>query len=350
MSCFNFLSCYEEKYISFEFYLTPFKPDLWGTLLIFLGMLITLLMAFKWIYFPDNGTSYSSMWLLFIAMLLDDTPYVPKRLERSQFYRIIFSAWGPVALLLMNCYSSLIISELNAPLRGATPEFLEDLVCEKSILTRQTRFLVNITSTDLAKILARKPRNLSLSWDDPGCFRFLMAQNYKYERMPMLAYALVDIRKEIQLKLHHVDRVGGVAQMGRSQLAEFLLLSDKHSIYPRRLASVFLKNRRRAMEMYQGYAEKEIALCEKSVLIGERTNVDKEFVYLSGKYPRKKFYKGIDDFRSGLRAWSFKGSGGSKVPRNFAAILESGIYEGWKSKWLEGDLPGGVGQSPMGKS
>lgn len=70
------------------------------------------------------------VWLLYISMLLDDFSSVPEVVRNSLFYRLIFVAWGPVAILLTNCYSGLMISELNAPLRQARSQNFEDLICK----------------------------------------------------------------------------------------------------------------------------------------------------------------------------------------------------------------------------
>lgn len=323
-STFNFLSCYEEKYISFGFYLIPFMPQLWYALLIFLGVKIAILMAFKWIYLRSEVISYSSMWLLLVAMLLDDSAPVPQKLENTQFYRLILSVWGPVAVLLTNCYSSLMISDLNAPLSGATPESFEDLVCEKSSLVGRSEYYVNVTKMELTTMQQNlnKPRVISDSFFDPGCFRLLMVQDYNDERISRFYFALEYIKDDLE----NLARMG-VTQIRREQLIQFLLLSDKHATLPRRMISLIQKMGYGAMPMYQKYVEEEISLCEKSVLAGENYQIDTEFEYYGGKYPWKKFYKGKDSLRPSVRVWSFEGGGrGSKVPRNFEALFESGIY------------------------
>ncbi|OXA41485.1 hypothetical protein Fcan01_23849 [Folsomia candida] len=317
----NFLSCYEDKYISFQFYLTPFPSSLWVAVLTTLTILIVLMTVYKLIALPTDVTLFTSIWLPFVAILLDDATSVPKKVEVSQFFRIIFSAWCPAAVLLTNCYSSLMISELNAPLRGYTPDTFEDVICEKSLLSKHTGFYVNITDMNFSMILE--------NWDkvrdpfestDPNCFRFIMVQDHSCEGIPSFAYFQNDI--SYWVKKIRTNRIR------RDELIEFLTLSPKHILASREMAK-FLKASGRSfanMAEYQGYAEKGLSHCEKSILIGENNQIDIEFEYYRGKYPHRKFYKGRGNMRPGSRAWTFEGGGGSRVLNYFVGLVESGIY------------------------
>lgn len=119
ISGLQFLSCYSESYITFYFYLTPFEPMLW------LGLVVSLLIIFIALYFyitRKHMHSPYSVWLSFISVLFDDFSSVPEVIGNSLFYRLIFLTWAPAALLFTNCYSGLMISELNSPLKQTRSE------------------------------------------------------------------------------------------------------------------------------------------------------------------------------------------------------------------------------------
>lgn len=123
----KFLTCYSEEYLSFDFYIAPFKMNLWLGLGISLVITCIIFIAYTYI---KHGRVLFSVSFSFISLLFDDFTCIPRVIENQLFYRIIFSVWGPVAVLVINCYSGLIVTELNAPLESVRPEVAEDLICE----------------------------------------------------------------------------------------------------------------------------------------------------------------------------------------------------------------------------
>lgn len=128
----QFLTCYTDKFLSFEFYLAPFDGAIWINLILFLIVIIALFSTYR--KYDGSQFNHVAGWLPLFAILFDDSSSVPGQLEKSQFYRIIFGFWGLVAVLLTNCYSSSIVTELNAPLPGERITLWENLLCDEDIV------------------------------------------------------------------------------------------------------------------------------------------------------------------------------------------------------------------------
>lgn len=158
---FKFLSCYSEKYFSFDFYLAPFKLTLWLGLSITLAITCAIFQAYM---FVKTGEVSFTVSLSFISLLLDDFTSVPESIANGLFYRLIFTVWGPVAVLIINCYGGLLVSELNAPLESVRPQTVEDLICKSRHLL-DSRVVQNISS--LAKELNFE--SYSAYWGNLDC-------------------------------------------------------------------------------------------------------------------------------------------------------------------------------------
>ncbi|OXA40863.1 Glutamate receptor U1 [Folsomia candida] len=128
---YQFLTYYAEQFITFNFYVTPFKLEVWiGLLAAICILLLGSEMSKK---FANFGNTSFSAWLFILANIFEENGFVPKSFEKSKFYRLTFGCWGLMALILTNCYIGLMISDLNAPLRGNVPTTFQDLICDKGI-------------------------------------------------------------------------------------------------------------------------------------------------------------------------------------------------------------------------
>lgn len=126
----QFLTCYEEKLLTFAFYQSPFKLELWLGIIVSLVAVVTSLTLFTKYYFngKDHPPSFAP-WVLVLGTVFDEAGSIPWRLELQTFHRLVFGSWALMAIFLTNCYTSIMITELNAPFPGTQPETFWDLVC-----------------------------------------------------------------------------------------------------------------------------------------------------------------------------------------------------------------------------
>lgn len=121
----QFLTCFTQRFLTFEFYLTPFQPELWTCLLVWIVLIVSSLTIFT-IYggcatksIVSAGTSgYKSFspWFLVLSTIFEKSTPVPRKLQRKTFYRLVFGIWAVSAILFTNSYTGGMISTLNAPL------------------------------------------------------------------------------------------------------------------------------------------------------------------------------------------------------------------------------------------
>ncbi|OXA37082.1 hypothetical protein Fcan01_28143 [Folsomia candida] len=296
---YKFLSCYADTYITFDFYVTPFQPAVW------VGLLASLLLTF---------------------MVLS-------------FY-IFWNALGLVAVLLTNCYTGIMITELNAPLKQSRPESFQDLIC-------QDRHILNSRDyKDIAKWA--KDANLDLYWGksniwlpnasnvfaSDNCFRMLSTPTetaygatYVWYTHLVVKY-FIDIKK--LLKDFELNKETS-AKITKARLFYILLLNPAHNYLPNSFN--FTKRKHTTTEL-QDLVERDIIICKKKTfLIGTPELIEGEMDFLTKSYPSKKFYSGSDLLEVERSGWTFLGGGRSPVSRSispvhqrFKARVHSGIY------------------------
>ncbi|OXA42204.1 hypothetical protein Fcan01_23213 [Folsomia candida] len=118
---YQFLTCYTESYISFDFYFTPFQPEYWLVLAIStatIGIVTTIVLH---LLHAKQKQSFSP-WVFLLASLFDESGFMPDSIEKATFFRISLGVWSLVSVTLTNSYNGIMIGELNAP-RKNTPGF-----------------------------------------------------------------------------------------------------------------------------------------------------------------------------------------------------------------------------------
>ncbi|OXA37084.1 hypothetical protein Fcan01_28141 [Folsomia candida] len=332
----QFLSCYTDSYITFDFYVTPFQPAVWLSLL---SSLLLTFMILSFYMFWKHKRSPIGLILTFLSLFFDDFTSVPNYMGNKFFYRTLFSAVGLVAVLLTNCYTGIMITELNAPLQQSLPETFQDLIC-------QDRHILN--SRDY-KDIARwaKDTNLDLYWGksniwlpnasntfaSDSCFTMLSTPaqtvfgvTYAWYTHLVMKY-IMDIKKlltEFQLNKES-------PAISNDGLLYVLLLNPVHNFFP---SGFNFTNRKHTMKELRDLVERDVTICEKkTVMIGRTELIGGEMDFLTKSYPSKKFYSGSDLLGKERSGWGFLGGGRSAVYRSmspvhqrFKALVHSGIY------------------------
>ncbi|OXA41439.1 hypothetical protein Fcan01_23601 [Folsomia candida] len=127
-SGFEFLTCYSPKSLDFMFYFKPFEPSLWltiGVALVLMGCVTSLFVK----YYVRGKKITFSCWVYLAATCLEETSSVPSAVANKYYFRLTLGIWALVSTFLTNCYSGLMITDLNSPLPGAIFESFEDLQC-----------------------------------------------------------------------------------------------------------------------------------------------------------------------------------------------------------------------------
>lgn len=311
----QFLTCYTKKYLSFEFYLTPFEADLWtGVALCFFLVLFSLTLYSGMIGIPF------SPWLPLLATLFEETNSVPTVVERKQFFRLVFGTWALMVSLLTNCYNGIMTTNLNAPFPGEKVYFWKDIFCENvapknksSIASWMITTGVNEYWQQVSDIQYRvKPRSM-LGIGSEDCFQ-LLSNPHPYE----IGAEGIPCNTLFYSLLYLWGRRPNI------DLNEILLLSPKHT---RELRDFSERNRSISNEQISKQIEKEVVKCGKTVFITKSTEIFSEYLYLSKKYYWKTFYLSKDMLSIQITGFVSKYASNSEVPRYLKSFVESGIWK-----------------------
>lgn len=162
---YSFLTCYSREAITFEFYVTPFQPELWYGVLTTYFFLAIALFVFCWKF----GHSFCS-WMYVLGALLEDGVTIPSKLEKNACFRIVFGVLIIVCVLLTNCYNGIMITGLNAPLAASSVTTFKDLVCNyqevkyssqeyKEMKRNSTRLSKHLLTIYISTCIQEKRRN-----------------------------------------------------------------------------------------------------------------------------------------------------------------------------------------------
>ncbi|OXA40864.1 Glutamate receptor ionotropic, delta-1 [Folsomia candida] len=330
---YKFLTCYTEQFITFYFYVTPFKLEVWIGLLA--AILIFVLGNEVSNKFTNFGKSSFSAWLFILANMFEEGGFVPKCFEKSNFFRLTFGFWGLMALILTNCYTGLMISELNAPLRGNVPTIFQDLVCSKGYNSESygkaradnlttvwfqkhfgnfMQFWVHNGAYDVLRI----PRVKRRPQPSRNCFTLLSPPN-EYAQWDVPTYKFFTFLYVFANRFHYL---GELRENLSAQTINILsLLDPKHGHEPE---SDPVKHN---VPQLRSAVEAELVKCEKTVFISKTDEAWSEFSFLEKNYYWLKFTKGRDVLNPIPYGWIFENTGVSKIPRYFTFLLESGIHD-----------------------
>ncbi|OXA42221.1 hypothetical protein Fcan01_22781 [Folsomia candida] len=343
-SGYQFLTCYAESYLSFDFYLTPFQPTLW------VSFLISVLLTFMVLYFYTSWKHHRppyAVWWSFVSLFLDDSSSVPQVIGSALFYRLLFCTWGPVAVLLTNCYSGLMISELNAPLKQARARVFEDLVCQSG-----SNFKIPTVPEELSRWAERVPfENYKAYWGQlfsldesklfirndfalDDCYSMVSSPFQIIGRTTYFWYSMLSVEfiNNFNLLLSLFIKNPKIpSTLSSDNILTFSFMNPVHRQLPE---GMNLTRNNYSTNELQALAERDTINCEgKTVFVSTLEAVQSKMVFLNKHYPSKKFHSGERLLDQAWFGWTFerggrssKSSSVSAVQRNFQALVYSGIY------------------------
>ncbi|OXA41261.1 hypothetical protein Fcan01_24105 [Folsomia candida] len=298
---YKFITCYTEKYISFELYLKPFEPSLWAMLIISIMSLTVVMEVYLCIGKRPGERSKFSPWIFILGNLFEEAGFIPKNV-----FRLILGSWILISVILTSCYNGLITTELNAPLR------FSELICRpipeidsymQDLTSNITKWLISNNLDTYAdywiETWLRLAKHLNYSGAKSQkadeCFNLLspvvrsvIPGTEVYE----MHYVLLTRYKEMVREYAFVAKQWGIIFGEMKRLTAKILqltplLNPRHSLQPNDIGS------------------------ENIIKHNIRYAIEKE---------------GEDSILDITLGWIFDRPGNSKIPRYHKALLESGIH------------------------
>ncbi|OXA47823.1 hypothetical protein Fcan01_17120 [Folsomia candida] len=312
-SGFEFLTCYSPKSLDFMFYFKPFQPSLWLTIVLALVLMGCVTSVFVKYYI--RGKITFSCWVYLTATCFEETSSVPSAIANKYYFRLTLGVWALVSTFLTNCYSGLMITDLNSPLPGAIFERFEDLQCsdhdEQKLPTP-----INRVSMDEYKANHTQLRKTNfeilvfLSPIEIGDFGV---------HLSFLALLLTEYRRFRD----EVKTYFNTYALSRESRILLQLFNPKHGIFPIGLNSHKEVN----LIKYQHLVEADVVDCRsKTAFVARSPLLEEEYRYLSKTYFWLDFRKGKHVLYAMPQGYAFQNEGKSKVPVYFRSVFESGIY------------------------
>ncbi|OXA46156.1 hypothetical protein Fcan01_19061 [Folsomia candida] len=256
--------------------------------------------------------------------MCDDSVRVPKQVEQKNFFRLVAGSWIITSVVITNCYTGLMISDLNSPLPTTNvPETFQDLICENKAVIQAFKHGENLTEwirkANLELENVADPSTLVLI--SSPCFKILSAPSKTrgFEFIRFLYFTQLDIHSLQYLSEH----------LFLENIVTLLLGNRKHSFVPSGYSPdnrILPNSTDLAISKSRASIEKDVASCLKYVLAVDGFDVAAEFEFLSRKYYWIKFYRGKDSLGAKPFGWLFMGERESRVREYFQALLESGIH------------------------
>lgn len=311
---FQFLTCYSEKQISFEFYISPFESTVWYPLLA--GGISIILALSLYIKFGTTQKKVSFSPVLFVLRTLLEEPCpFHKSLEREQFFRIAIAGWILVAFILTNCYTGLMITGLNAPLAGKVHKTFQDLVCnsEQGIHSAALAWYQETFDRHYYHEFNRDTDQFKNPYLSRHCFSLLS---------PLIGWDSTRPKYLFSQFLHEevMHAANFTAKLPRQTKLVFKLFHPMHAHQPKR--SILLESETSS----QRRIEAEVMSCGKVAFVTRSDTLEAEFNFLSRKYPSIPLQRGEEVFEPVPSGWIFRHAGVSKVPKGYTTLVERGIY------------------------
>ncbi|OXA48280.1 hypothetical protein Fcan01_17194 [Folsomia candida] len=344
---YKFITCYTEKYISFELYLKPFEPSLWAMLIISIMSLTIVMEVYLCIGKRPGEPSNFTPWIFILGNLFEEAGFIPKKLEEKNVFRVILGSWILISVILTSCYNGLITTELNAPLPNWHPQSFSELICRPipEIDSYMQDPTSNITKWLISNNLdtyvdywietwlgfAKHPNySGAKSQKTDECFNLLSPLRGSvipggtelYEMHYVLSTLYNDMLVEYAFVAKQWKIIFGEMKRLTARILQLTpLLNPRHSLQPTDIGreNISKHNIRYAIE-------REVSNCGKTVFIANTNILDAEVDYLRKRYYTTKFYKGEDSILDITLGWIFDRPGNSKIPRYLKALLENGIH------------------------
>lgn len=345
---YGFLTCHQVKKLDFSIYYSPFKKELWGCIL--LSIISLTIVTDIFLRFKLKLVNKYSIFI-YISSIIDESPIIPKLLEKTQFFRILTSLWFLIAGFLSSICISKLIEKFNSNLDTKKYETFDQILCKNNIQYLKPNFISeNISYLEIYYIV--KELNISLS--GPG---LIWTHDYykKINNINTKCFSLLSDPIAENTEGMYID--SGMAYNFYSKLVNILkkhynfitilsnhtqnlihnLMHPRHRKFPEKFNNKSYNNLHYSSNYYSNFnyfkyneissnIESEIVKCGKSVWVDKVSRVNENFEYLRKKYPIIKFYKSSSSIFPEREELTFP-TAVSKLPYYFRNFVEQGIYQ-----------------------
>ncbi|OXA37470.1 Transposable element Tc3 transposase [Folsomia candida] len=287
---------------------------------------------------------------LLTPCIFEESGFVPREMERKPFFRYIFGSWLLICGILTNCYNGLMITELNAPLPGYSPEMFEDLICGTPARRVMSSYLNRKkVRGELALWFNQQFGGFLKTW---GSRQFLTKPFETYKNstscFSLLSHPISEKYRGIgtyefsQFQLEYAfspydETVNDVSQirLSKHSLVMYLLLNPSHPRGPKCEGEAARTTSTYSKQGLLNSIETEILKCERTVFVAKSTELRSEKAFYKKHYDWIHFHEGRDTLDAKPFGFQFDLEGNSRVPEYFKSLFETGVYIRLEKEGLE---------------
>lgn len=304
---YNFLHCYREPKLSFGIYLKPYQSDLWVCLIIstcFTALAVRLYVAR---YIPKNKTSFSAVFF-FISSLFDEPYSIPLILYKIPLFRAFTTLWLFVALVLVNSYIGMSITDISSPLPSVPLHYFEN-VTDTGAVCRNLSVCGLAELKKLRSAMSSRKKNVQFL----NKAVFAITERLKYDRCPEIkaCYEYYDVLTKL---LRNAMQAIGKGRISTEILRVGSLLHPQHNHVDIR-RQFWIKN----------VSSEETQSCSKRMVIDLSEMVAAEYEFLRRRFPRREFFLGKENLTPILKVWGFLHTKGLGLDAHFRNLYATGI-------------------------
>ncbi|CAL8147078.1 unnamed protein product [Orchesella dallaii] len=320
---YSFFTCYTEDHLTISYYFQPFQQTLWIALLTCLAILAVLthlLLILKGFNKPDFNAYFFAY-----SSFLEHSYHIPDYLFDFLSTRITLGLWLLISVIFTNAYKGIAITGVTAPPEKSSLNTFAELVEDyDQVRNKEAEHRFRIFSPLKFRYLDDWKENNLEKVNFTGA---IGSAPTTYETD--IAFA-GDLANEVPLifKLN-----GGLSKLyGVNATTQQKLALKKSTLYSRlQQEGKYLVPKKdddpRYSLSYSIALEREIVQCHNRVVyIDNEDKVDREMEFLSNYYHYKNFFKSSETILKDFTVWQFDNGHGSKLPKVFKILIESGIF------------------------
>jgi len=350
---YKFLTCYKIPTSPFYLYVSPLDSLSW--IFIFIVFLSSCVLLQYIVSKTDNHAVSTSVSLFAFGIILGVSVETVSSFWRNRIWRSVLIPLFIFAVVVVNCYKSLLISNLNGLDKGQKIRTLQEVLCplpdefnnidRMEIVKAIDVFWFKCTSDssdELSSYYAAEHLGKQTQFADPKCFSILLApyETSANGNLGSIWLDFFDLSNEITSVLKAPSKTvsneiyNGIIKLLSPLSRHYPLLDDFDSeLFRYWNSSSSAYNFTRENWVGNHAIELEFIKCKKQVLLGTESNLKEEMNYLQQNYKSKDFYMTQGTILKSKLGWSVKPEKLTDLPRKIKRVNEAGLL-----RFLQGNL------------
>lgn len=290
---YSFLTCYSQKKLSFQMYISPFNSTSWCAILIAITIMTVMLAVQYKLYSPN---SLGVVPFVVLSSLIDDPLPIPQALEKRDSLRLVLGTWLLVcANILTTVYIGKLVLYTTAPLQLAGVTDLNEISKSQCNSTCQCHAEIQQAKDLLYEGLTLHRHDYFVILEESYEFAETYLTETSYTKRHMMLnvfFVFGQAMNEFKVGLKW-DRCWTTLKNceKRKELVGLLkasmLLHRDYDFIPKSYA----KAGKRKSFTYA--VEEELLECRKTVYVTTSSAIEKEKKYLSSVYTNTTFFTGF---------------------------------------------------------